>query len=103
MERQYNGNKYAVTDSEGVPENEMIDSGKMIKSHIVNFSDDNAFLAKVLHPVVKKCEAKYTDFSIGGCQVPYLHDQCHQIFNHQFRKVTKFKTVFPTNDSLLRC
>lgn len=50
-----------VTDSEDVSENEMIVSGKIVKNHIANCSDDNAFLAKVLHPAVKKYEAKYTE------------------------------------------
>lgn len=50
-----------VTDSEDIPEDEMIISGKMIKNHIATCGDDNAFLAKVLHPAVKKCYAKNTE------------------------------------------
>lgn len=49
-----------VTDSEDIPENEMIVSVKMIKPehYISNYGDDNAFLGKILHSTIKEYEKK---------------------------------------------
>lgn len=43
-----------VTDSDDVSEDELIINARMTENHIATCSDDNVFLAKVLHPAVKK-------------------------------------------------
>lgn len=73
-----------VTDSDEVSEDELIINARMTENHIATCSDDNVFLAKVLHPAVKK----------------YADSLDTNVFEDVVRQTILAELENPSNDSL---
>lgn len=73
-----------VTDSDDISEDELIINARMTENHIATCSDDNVFLAKVLHPAVKK----------------YADTQDVKVYADVVRQMILSEIEEPSNDSL---
>lgn len=73
-----------ITDTEDIREDELIVNARMTENHIATCGDDNVFLAKILHPAVKK----------------YADSLDEKIYADVIKQTIRAEIEDPSNDSL---